>query len=70
MAEPSADFRILMEFALSMRPQLASELREAVGDGFDEAFDRLIRSGDLVAVYPEAKPGDSGRQFWAVRGKS
>lgn len=60
--------RILMQFALPPKPMLASELRAAIGDGFDEAFDHLVHTGDLVAVYPERKPGDSGRQFWTVRG--
>lgn len=62
------EMQILLQFPFSMRPRLASELREAVGEGFDAAFDALIRRGELIAVFPEAKPGDSGRQFWAVRG--
>ena len=63
-----AGLRILMQFPLPPQPMLASELRAAIGDGFDEAFDRLVHSGALVPVYPESRPGDSGRQFWTVRG--
>ena len=43
------------------RPVLFSELGLEFGDA---AFDGLCRDGVIEAVFPEAKPGDSGRQFW------
>ena len=47
------------------QPVLFSEVQAELGLDFgDEAFDGLIRDGVIEAVFPEAKPGDSGRQFW------
>jgi hypothetical protein len=47
------------------KPVLVSDLQAGLGGCFDDgAFEGLIRDGVIEAVFPEAKPGDSGRQFW------
>lgn len=44
---------------------LLSEARDELGSAFcDKAFETLIRQGVIHAVFPESRPGDSGRQFW------
>jgi hypothetical protein len=49
----------------SVRDVLFSDLRRALGiQAGDEAFEGLRRDGVICAYFPEAKPGDSGRQFW------
>jgi hypothetical protein len=57
--------RILRWMGAKNRPILFSEAERELGIDFaDEAFDGLIRHRVITAVFPEAKPGDSGRQFW------
>jgi hypothetical protein len=49
----------------STDPILRSELEEGLRDAFNsDAFEGLVRDGVLTTEWPEAKPGDSGRQFW------
>lgn len=48
------------------RPVLYSQVCLQAGEGLAESFLDLIGEGALVAGFPEAKPGDSGRQFWAL----
>lgn len=48
------------------RAVLFSEVEEAFGPRARSTFDLIIRNGHVRAVFPEAKPGDSGRQFWEV----
>ncbi|MGF7151289.1 hypothetical protein FHS96_004952 [Sphingomonas zeicaulis] len=49
------------------RPVLASELADEFGYGSaNDAIVELQRRGRIRATFPEAKPGDSGRQFWEV----
>jgi hypothetical protein len=49
----------------STDPILLSELKEGLGRSFDQdAFEGLVRDGVIAAEFPEAKMGDSGRQFW------
>jgi hypothetical protein len=46
-------------------PVLLSDMKRELGPRFSqEAFDNLVRKGVIVPEFPEAKPGDSGRQFW------
>jgi hypothetical protein len=33
-------------------------------DAIAQAFDELSGAGLIEARFPDAKPGDSGRQFW------
>ena len=50
----------------SVRDVLFSDLRRDLGiEAGDEAFEVLRRDGVICAIFPEAKPGDSGRQFWS-----
>jgi hypothetical protein len=49
------------------RPVLNSEIDEAFGSGCSwTAIADLQRADRIRAVFPEAKAGDSGRQFWEV----
>jgi hypothetical protein len=51
--------------AVDGREEQANSAERELGIDFaDEAFDGLIRHRVITAVFPEAKPGDSGRQFW------
>jgi hypothetical protein len=47
-------------------PVLFSAMARRFGSGSAtyQAFDLLIRERLVTATFPEAKPGDSGRQFW------
>jgi hypothetical protein len=46
-------------------PILLSELEAAMGTSFSrDAFEELVRAETLRCETPEARPGDSGRQFW------
>jgi hypothetical protein len=63
--------RRILEWMDSRRPKggacpvLLSDMRRELGDEFsDEAFEALRRDGVICADFPEAKSGDSGRQFW------
>jgi hypothetical protein len=57
--------RILVWMAAQRAPVLFSDMQNALGIGFaDEAFEGLRRDGVIEAAFPEAKLGDSGRQFW------
>lgn len=49
-------------------PVLFSAVREEFGrwNPTHVAFNALIRDKVVEATFPEAKPGDSGRQFWKV----
>lgn len=47
------------------RPVLWSEAMYELGlPQFDADWQGLINEGVIEAVFPEARPGDSGRQFW------
>lgn len=47
------------------RPVLLSDMQREMGQRFNhDAFDGLVRDGVICAEFPEAKRGDSGRQFW------
>lgn len=48
------------------RPVLYSEIETAFGPAGFTAFSYLQRNGHIGTVYPEAIPGNSGRQFWVV----
>ncbi len=51
----------------TVRDVLFSELTEKLGiRAGDEAFEGLRRDGIIRAEFPEAKPGDSGRQYWTL----
>jgi hypothetical protein len=50
------------------RPVLFSELQLALGEVGD-AFEDMRRNGMIVAIFPEAKAGDSGGQFWDFKDK-
>lgn len=46
-------------------PVLLSDMQREMGPRFNQdAFDGLVRDGVIRAEFPEAKRGDSGRQFW------
>jgi hypothetical protein len=47
------------------RPKLRSEIVAIVGEERMAIFDEMIRDGLIKACFPETRPGDSGRQFWA-----
>ena len=50
---------------LAPPPVLLSDMQRELGDRFDtEAFEGLRKDGVIHAEFPEAKAGDSGRQFW------
>ena len=52
----------------SCRDVLFSELRDRLGiSAGDEAFEGLRRDGVICSYFPEAQPGDSGRQYWGFQ---
>lgn len=62
--------RILTWIESANGPVLFSDMERELGIQFgDEAFEGLRRDGVIAAVFPEAKPGDSGRQFWDFKYK-
>lgn len=66
MADLSARRNDILEWmAAQRRPVLASEMEAALNiSTWGDAFEGLRRDGVIRAVFPEAMPGDSGRQFW------
>lgn len=64
----SLDDKIVAWITAQARPVLWSEITEAFGRWAPthEAFERLQRAGSVGAVFPESKPGDSGRQHWVI----
>ena len=50
---------------LAPPPVLLSDMQRELGDDFYmAAFEGLRNDGVIRAEFPEAKEGDSGRQFW------
>lgn len=47
-------------------PATFSQILLEAGENLHGALDSLIRDGKIEACFPEAKPGDSGRQFWRL----
>lgn len=47
------------------RPVLLSEMQRELKQHFSpDAFDGLVRDGVICSEFPDAKPGDSGLQYW------